>query len=377
MHLSDDDQLLIPLRDVNTLIGVKRSSAAFRHCRWFYPGGTVQGAFMKIHRLGTTGLKVSEICLGTMTFGHQCDEETSFAILDRAADRGVTFLDTADVYPVPPSLETAGRTEEIVGKWLQGRRDQFVLATKCRMRVGPEANDEGLSRRHILKAVEDSLGRLRTDYIDLYQTHSPDPDTPLEETLGAFDDLVRQGKVRYAGCSNYPAWQLALAVGISRVRGWARWDSVQPRYNLLYREIESELLPLCRDQGLGVIVYNPLAGGLLTAKYRGEQAPVHGARFALGGRTGELYRERYWHEAQFAAVNRLFEFFQGRGKSLTQVAIAWVLAQPGITSAIVGASRPDQLDESLAAADITLEKDEVEECDHAWYSLPRPHKPVG
>src|SRR5262245_55349888 len=158
---------------------------------------------MKTRRLGNTGMKVSEICLGTMTFGHQCDQPTSFAILDRAAERGVFFLDTADAYPVPPTPETAGRTEEIVGAWLRARRDRFVLATKCRIRVGPGPNDEGLSRRHVLRAVEDSLRRLGTDYIDLYQAHSPDPATPLEETLRAFDDLVRQGKVRYLGCSNY------------------------------------------------------------------------------------------------------------------------------------------------------------------------------
>src|SRR5262245_35397961 len=170
---------------------------------------------MNIRRMGRTGLKVSEICLGTMTFGHQCDERTSFAILDRAAEHGITFLDTADVYPVPPSLETAGLTETIVGRWLKGRRDEFVLATKCRIRVGRGPNDEGLSRKHILKAVEDSLRRLQTDYLDLYQSHSPDPETPLEETLRAFDDLVRQGKARYVGCSNYPAWQVALALGIS------------------------------------------------------------------------------------------------------------------------------------------------------------------
>src|SRR5262249_25166809 len=170
---------------------------------------------MKIRRLGGTGLKVSEICLGTMTFGHQCDEATSFAIMDKAAEHGVTFIDTADVYPVPPSNETAGRTEEIVGKWLRGKREQFVLATKCRMRVGPGPNDQGLSRKHILKAVEDSLRRLQTDYIDLYQPHSFDPETPQEETLNALDGLVQQGKVRYLGCSNYAAWQVALALGIS------------------------------------------------------------------------------------------------------------------------------------------------------------------
>src|SRR5438128_2308141 len=223
---------------------------------------------MKIRRMGQTGLKVSEVCLGTMTFGHQCDEPTSFAILDKAAEAGVIFLDTADAYPVPPTPETAGRTEEILGKWLKGKRERFVVATKCRLRVGPGPNDEGLSRKHILKACEDSLRRLGTDYVDLYQSHTPDAETPLEETLRAFDDLVRQGKVRYVGCSNHPAWLLALSLGVSDRLGLARYECVQPRYNLLYREIETELLPLCRDQGLGVIVYNPLAGGFLSGKYR-------------------------------------------------------------------------------------------------------------
>src|SRR5437588_6520209 len=259
---------------------------------------------MKIRRLGNTGLKVSEICLGTMTFGHQCDERTSFAILDKAAEHGVTFIDTADVYPVPPTPETAGRSEEIIGNWLQGKRDRFVLATKCRMRVGQEANDEGLSRRHILKAVEGSLRRLQTDTIDLYQPHSPDTEAPLDETLRALDDLVRQGKVRYLGCSNYPAWRVALALGESAARGWARLDCVQPRYNLLYRAIEAELLPLCRDQGLGVIAYNPLAGGFLTGRYQTLAAPPPGTRFSLG-KTGDLYRERYWQAAQLEAVQEL------------------------------------------------------------------------
>jgi aryl-alcohol dehydrogenase-like predicted oxidoreductase len=331
---------------------------------------------MKSRRLGRTGLKVSEICLGTMTFGHQCDERTSFAILDRAAERGVDFLDTADVYPVPPSPETAGGSEAILGKWLEGKRDRFVLATKCRMRVGTGPNDEGLSRKHILKAAEDSLRRLRTDYIDLYQTHSPDPDTPQDETLRALDDLARQGKVRYVGCSNYPAWQVALALGISERLGLARFDCVQPRYNLLYREIETELLPLCRDQGLGVIAYNPLAGGFLSGKYQNTEALVPGTRFTLG-KTGELYRKRYWQQAQFEAVAHLKDFFGPRGRSLVQVAIAWVLAQPGITAAIVGASRPEQLDDSLAAADLTLTPEEIEACNLAWYSLPRPALPVG
>jgi aryl-alcohol dehydrogenase-like predicted oxidoreductase len=331
---------------------------------------------MKIRRMGRTGLKVTEICLGTMTFGHQCDERTSFAIMDKAADKGVNFIDTADVYPVPPTPETAGRTEAIVGAWLAGKRDRFVLATKCRMRVGNGVNDEGLSRRHILKAVEGSLRRLRTDYIDLYQPHSPDPETPLEETLRALDDLVRSGKVRYLGCSNYPAWQVALALGISERLGLARFDCVQPRYNLLYREIESELLPLCRDQGVGVIAYNPLAGGFLSGKYRTLEAPPPGTRFTLG-KTGDLYRERYWQKAQLEAVEHLRSVLEPHGRSLVSTAIAWVLAQPGLTSAIVGASRPEQLEDSLAGANLTLSADELEACNLAWYSLPRPMKMPG
>jgi aryl-alcohol dehydrogenase-like predicted oxidoreductase len=320
--------------------------------------------------MGRTGLKVSEICLGTMTFGHQCDEPTSFAILDRALDAGVNFIDAADVYPVPPTPETWGRTEEIVGNYLRGKRDRFVLATKCRMRVGPGPNDEGLSRLHILHSIEASLRRLQTDYIDLYQAHFFDPETPQDETLRAFDDLVRSGKVRYIGCSNFAAWQLALALGISTHLGLARYDCVQPRYNVLYRDIEAELLPLCRDQGIGVIAYNPLAGGFLSGKYRSPEELPPGTRFTLG-KTGELYRERYWQHAQFQAVEKLRSAFTEQGKSLVTAAVAWVLAQPGITSAIVGASRPEQLAESLAAVERTLDDQERELLDLAWYSLPR------
>ncbi len=329
---------------------------------------------MQTRRLGRTGLKVSEICLGTMTFGHQCDERTSFAIMDKAAEQGVFFFDTADAYPVPPTPETAGRTEEIVGAWLQGKRDRFVLATKCRIRVGHGPNDEGLSRRHILKAVDDSLRRLRTDCIDLYQPHAPDPDTPLEETLHALDDLVRQGKVRYLGCSNFPAWQVALSLGISERHGWSRFDCVQPRYNLLYREIEGELLPLCCDQGIGVIAYNPLAGGFLSGRYQKMESPPPGTRFSLG-KTGDLYRERYWQQAQFDAMQTLKRFLDGRGKSIIQVAVKWVLDQPGITCAIVGASKPEQLDQTLAAVTVALDEEEKQMCNLTWYQLPRPVTP--
>ena len=331
---------------------------------------------MQIRHLGRTGLKVSALCLGTMTFGQQADEAAAFAILDKATSAGVNFIDTADAYPVPPDPATAGRTEEIIGRWLKGRRHRFVLATKCRIRVGTEPNDEGLSRRHVLKAVEDSLRRLGTDSIDLYQAHAPDPDTPLDETLRAFDDLVRSAKVRYVGCSNYPAWQAALALGISERHGWARFDCVQPRYNLLYREIEAELLPLCRYAGLGVIAYNPLAGGFLSGKYQSLEAPPAGTRFTLG-KTGDLYRERYWHQAQLEAVERLRRFFEPRGKSLISVAVSWVMNQPGITSAIIGASRPEQLEASLAAVNLSLDEEERQACEESWHSLPRSPKAPG
>jgi aryl-alcohol dehydrogenase-like predicted oxidoreductase len=319
-------------------------------------------------------LKVSEIALGTMTFAGQSDEAASFAILDLAADRGVTLIDTADAYPIPPDPQTAGRTEEVIGRWLthggKRRRDDFVIATKCRLPVGKGPNDQGLSRRHVIAACESSLRRLRTDYIDLYQAHMPDPETPLDETLRALDDLVRSGKVRYVGCSNYAAWQLALALGISERQGWARFDSVQPRYNVLYREIENELLPLCRDQGVGVIVFNPLAGGLLSGKYRGDQPPPPGTRFTLGV-SGELYRERYWQAAQFEAVETLSQFVRERQWNLATLSVAWVLSQPEISAAIVGASRPEQLHDTLAAADFTLDDEARQACDALWWSLPR------
>ncbi|QEH34660.1 General stress protein 69 [Aquisphaera giovannonii] len=332
---------------------------------------------MQQRRVGRTGLKVSSICLGTMTFAGQCDEETSFRILEKACEGGVTFLDTADCYPLPVSPETAGRTEEVIGRWLAdapGRRDELVVATKCRLRVGHGPNDEGLSRRHIVAACEKSLKRLRTDRIDLYQSHFPDPETPIEETLRAFDDLVRAGKVLYVGCSNYPAWQLALALGVSERDGLARYDCVQPRYNALYREIEPELLPLCRDRGVGVIVYNPLAGGMLTGKHRGDAPPEPGTRFTMGA-AGELYRERYWHAAQFEAVAALKAACESRGLDVATASVAWVLAQPGITSAIVGASRPEQLDATLPAADLTLDDETKAAFDAAWWSLPR--RPIG
>jgi 1-deoxyxylulose-5-phosphate synthase len=335
-----------------------------------------KGKTMKIKRMGCTGLRVSEICVGTMTFGYQVDEPTAFAILDTAWQGGVNFIDTADIYPIPPDPKYAGATETIIGNWFQahpGRRHETVLASKCFFKMTDAPNDGGLSRRHIMDAVEASLRRLQTDFLDLYQVHSFDANTPLDETLRALDDLVHSGKVRYVGCSNYRAYQVAKALWTSDRLGIARYDCVQPRYNLLYREIESELLPLCQDEGVGVISYNPLAGGFLTGKHKREAGPESGTRFALGA-SGELYRRRYWQDAQFDAVDRFKDFFEKRGKPLPQVAVAWVLAQPAITSAIVGATKPEQMAASLPAADIQLDAEEMAFLNSLWYDLPRPQE---
>lgn len=330
---------------------------------------------MQSRSLGHSGLKVTPLCLGTMTFGHQADAAESAAIMDRAWDYGVQFFDTADAYPVPPQAATAGGTERIIGDWLARhgpeRRQRLVLATKCRFPMGDGPNDGGLSRRHIVEACEASLRRLRTGWIDLYQVHSPDPSTPIEETLSALDNLIRQGKVRYIGCSNFAAWQLALSLGASARLGAERFVSIQPRYNLLSREIEAELLPLCRDQGIGVVAYNPLAGGLLTGKYQPGESPREGTRFALGGQYGAIYRERYWQQAYLEAATRLKEYCAHRGISLAQMAVAWLIAQPGITAAIVGSSRAAQLDQTLPASSLELTAEDQAACEAAWYHLPR------
>jgi aryl-alcohol dehydrogenase-like predicted oxidoreductase len=331
---------------------------------------------MNIKQLGRTGLKVSEICLGTMTFGNQADQQTSFAIMDVADQAGVNFFDTANVYPLGGDLGMVGRTEEIIGRWLHERnaRERIVLATKCRGAMGGGPNDSGLSRKHIISACEASLRRLQTDYIDLYQVHSPDPTTPIEETLRALDDLVHSGKVRYIGCSNYLAWQLATALWTSDKHELARFECAQPRYNMLFRMIEDEILPLCRSYGVGVIAYNPLAGGMLTGRYREKQEYDANQRFGLKN-SGELYRKRYWKDAVFEEVNRLGSYCDARGKSLTHVALAWVLAQPGITCAILGASKPEQLQDSLKGVELHLDDEELRACDEAWYNLPRERDP--
>lgn len=327
---------------------------------------------MQTRSLGRTGLRVPVLCMGTMTFGLQTDEDSSFEILDRAFEAGVRFLDTADVYPLGGTLETVGRTEEVIGRWLteRGCRDDLVIASKCRGRMGPGPNDQGLSRQHILRAVDASLKRLGTDWIDLYQTHYFDPSTPIEETLRALDDLQRAGKIRYAGCSNYPAWRLGEALAASAELGLARYESVQPRYNLLYREIETELIPLCKARGLGVLVYNPLAGGFLSGKYQKGEVPRDGTRFALGS-AARMYQWRYWQESQFEAVEELAKTVEVRELDLVSVALAWVLERPGVSSAIIGASRPEQLAGSLAALELELDDELREACDAVWWRLPR------
>lgn len=314
---------------------------------------------MRYKKMGRTGLKVSELCLGAMTLGGQADEETSFAIMNKAVEAGCNFFDTANVY-------IEGRSEQIVGRWLKGRRESVVLATKARAKVGEGPNDQGVSRKHIMKAVEDSLRRLQTDYVDLYQVHSWDPDTPIEETLRALDDLVRQGKVRYIGCSNFAAWQLCKALWVSDARNLARFDCIQPRYNLIYRDIEQELLPLCASEGVGVIVYNPLAGGFLTGKYTRDQEPPAGTRFAL---RRDVYWNRYWHDKQFDAVDRLQEIASSHGKGIVPFSVAWSVQHSAVTSAIVGATSVGQLQESAAGFDLTLSKEELAACDEVWDDL--------
>ena len=309
---------------------------------------------------------MSRLCLGTMTFGLQCDEPTSVAILDRAADGGVDFLDSSDAYPLGGDLASRGVTEEILGRWLRGKRDRFIVATKCFAPTGPAPFDGGNSRKHILDAVEASLRRLQTDYIDLYQLHGYDPATPIDETLGALDDLVHQGKVRYTGCSNFLTYQLVRAVGRTETLRLARLDCVQPRYNLLFRQIEREMLPYCREEGIGVIPYNPIAGGLLSGKHSRANPPPESTRFTLGT-AGKMYQDRYWHAREFDTVEALRGLADEAGVSLVTLSVAWVLANRAITAPIIGASRPEQLGASLAAAEFTLDDDLKRRLDEYTY----------
>lgn len=309
-------------------------------------------------RLGRSGLVVSRLALGTMTFGLQTDEATSHAILDKAVAGGITLIDTADVYPLGGTLQTVGETEAIIGRWLKAggaaRRHGIVLATKAVGRMGPHAWDHGASRQHLLSAIDASLARLQVDHVDLYQLHHDDRSAPLDEMLEALDTIVKSGRARYVGVSNFLAYRLARMLGRAEFLRVVKPVCVQPRYSLLFREIERELLPLCADDGLGVIPYNPLAGGLLSGKYAVGSAPQAGTRFTLGT-TASMYQDRYWNERCLATAATLQGVAADAGLPLATLAVAWTMANPVISAPILGASRPEQLDATLAAAGVTLD----------------------
>lgn len=311
---------------------------------------------MQYRNLGRTGLKVSPLCLGAMTFGWSAGEATSHAILDAAIDAGINFIDTADVYSRWIEGNRGGESEKVIGTWLKGKdRRSIVLATKARGRMWDGPNGEGLSRVHLIQAVEDSLRRLQTDYIDLYQTHSPDPATPLEETARALETLVQQGKVRYIGASNYKAWLLCKALWVSDKLNAARFDCLQPHYSLLNRrEFEAELEPLCLDQGLAVIPYSPLAAGFLTGKYQ------RGVEVDSSRADGQLIKRLVADDHAYAVVDTVREMANALHVPAAQIALAWLLARPSVTSPIIGARTVAQLQEVLGATELMLDAAMIE-----------------
>jgi aryl-alcohol dehydrogenase-like predicted oxidoreductase len=308
---------------------------------------------MQFTKFGQSGLTISRMILGTGTFGKQTDEVEAHRMLDRAADAGINFIDTADIYP--PGAE-AGTSEVIAGQWLSNKRSRFILATKGGGKMGPAVWDAGNSRKHILDAVDASLRRLKTDYVDLYQLHADDPATPLDETMEAMDTIVRSGKSRYIGVSNFLAYRLARALGRQAALKLTRFASVQPRYNLLFREAERELFPLAQEDGLAVIPYNPLAGGLLSGRYRHSDTPEKGRFSAELGGFGKLYQARYWHEREFETIGKIQEIAKEQGTPMTTLSVGWILANPAVTSVILGASRIEQLTDTLCAADYKLDR---------------------
>lgn len=307
---------------------------------------------MKYRRLGNSGLEVSEIGLGGNNFGWWADEQTSTAVINHALDQGVNFIDTADVYD-------RGHSEEFIGKAIKGKRFQVIIATKFGNPTGDGPNERGGSRYYIMKAVDASLRRLQTDYIDLYQMHLPDSTTPIEETLRALDDTIRAGKVRYIGCSNFAAWQLCEALWVSKVNNLHAFVTIQPQYNLLARQIERELVPCCQAYEIGIIPYSPLAGGFLTGKYRkGEELPA-GAR--LSG-PNPAFR-RIFTEANWDKLAKFETFARVRGHSVGELAIAWLLAKPWVSTVIAGARKIEQVSANVAASEWRLTAEEVAELD--------------
>ena len=311
---------------------------------------------MEYRKLGRTGLKVSPLCMGTMQFGWSVSEVDTHRVLSAALESGINFVDTADVYSRWVEGNPGGVSETYIGNWMKAAkisRDKIVLATKVRSEMGAGPNDQGLSRVHIMQAVEASLKRLQTDYIDLYQAHWTDDDTPIEETLRAFDDLVRQGKVRYIGVSNYKAWELMQALWTSDKYNLVRYDCLQPHYNMMWRsEFEAELREVCKTYGLGVIPYSPLAGGFLTGKYRKDKSLPESKRAES--------RKRDMTEKNFALLDKMDEIAAAHTATVSQVALAWLLADPVITSPIIGATGVEQLNENLGAVNIKLTAEEMD-----------------
>jgi aryl-alcohol dehydrogenase-like predicted oxidoreductase len=311
---------------------------------------------MEFRYLGRTGLKVSELCLGTMHFGGRTDEATAHRMLDRFVEAGGTFIDTADVYG-------AGASEEIVGRWLARQpRDNLVIATKAYGDMGPGPNDGGAGRKHLLSAVDASLRRLRTDHLDLYQIHVFDDATPIEETLSTLDGLVRAGKVRFLGASNYAGWQLQKSVDLARQHGWEPFACLQPLYNLLDREAEWDLVPVCRNEGVGIIPWSPLRGGWLSGRYRrGMAAPPAGSRVdvqAADGGWPEAW-ETYANDRTWDVIDALVEVAEKTGRTPSQVALRWVMQRPAVTAPIIGARTLEQLEGNLAAAGSPLADEHV------------------
>jgi len=314
---------------------------------------------MDYRTLPHTGLKVSRVSFGTMTFGSQTDEATARRMIDLCIDAGINFIDTANVY-------NRGLSETMVGKLLKGRRDKIVLTTKVRGKMGDGPDESGLSRAAIHKAIDSSLQRLQTDYVDLYYLHQPDYDVPIEETLAAMDELVKAGKVRYPAVSNYAAWQVAEIHCISQKNGFKPPFISQPMYNLLARAIEDEYLPFCRRYGVAVVPYNPLAGGLLTGKLVRNAKPAQGSRFD----ENKMYLDRYWHEDDFAAVEDLKAIARASQKTLVELALQWLLGRDQVDSIILGASRLEQLEENLKACEgPRLPGDVLKRCDAVWGRL--------
>jgi aryl-alcohol dehydrogenase-like predicted oxidoreductase len=317
---------------------------------------------MQYTRLGRTGLKVSQLCLGTMNFGASADEASSFAILDRAVDGGINFLDTANVYSKWVDGHIGGESEIVLGKWLKSKnRRDIIIATKVRGQMWEGSNGEGLSRHHIIHAVEDSLKRLQTDYIDLYQTHWYDESTPMEETLSAMESLVQSGKVRYIGASNYPAWMLMKSYWISDVNNLVRYESLQPHYSLFNRsEYERELEAVCADQTVAVIPYSPLAAGFATGKYTRNNKSPDNSR-ADGGLIQGLIN----NDDAYNALDVMTEIANAHEVPIAHIALGWLLAKPTITAPIVGARTVEQLEDTIGAVDLQLTPEEIHQLDEA------------